>query len=93
MLRKSRLVTAMQREKTIAFDRDLKEAVSDVKKQEYRRELLVAHNLAALQIIDHRVRTDPQLTVYDRLQLLSKIEQFDVSAGQEQLRGREKTRP
>jgi hypothetical protein len=79
--RGGRKASAMQREKTaVAFDQDLKEAISDVKRQEYRRELLVALNSAALRTIDHKVRSDSQLTMNDRLQLLSEIEQYDTSA-------------
>ena len=81
----------MQREQTDAFNRDLKEAISDVKKREYRRELLSAVDSATLRIIDHRIRTDSQLTVNDRLQLLSEIERFEVPAGQEELPGRERS--
>jgi hypothetical protein len=79
----------MQRERTEPFRLDLKEAISAVKKREYRRELLVAPNSAMLRTIDYRVRTDSQLTMYDRLQLLSEIEQFDLSARQEGQPGRE----
>ena len=80
----------MLREKTDVFNRELKEPISDVKKHEYRQELVVALNPAALGIIDFRVRTDSQLAMNDRLQLLSEIEQFGASASQEKLQVGEK---
>jgi hypothetical protein len=64
----------MQRAKAVqVFDQDLKEAISDVKRDEYKRELENARNLAALDIIEHRIRTDFQLTRNDRLQLLAEV--------------------
>jgi hypothetical protein len=72
----------MQRAKAVQiFDQDLKEAISDVKKDEYRRELENARDLAALEIIEHRIRTDFQLTRGDRLQLLAEVERATALAG------------
>lgn len=71
----------MQRAKvTQAFDQDLKEAISDVKKDEYERALEEAHDLMALNAIEHRIRTDFQLTQDDRVQLLGDIERVAASA-------------
>ena len=72
----------MQKAKAVqVFDQDLKEAISDVKKDEYRRELENVRNLAALNIIEHRIRTDFQLTRNDRLQLLGEAERATALAG------------
>ena len=71
----------MEREQIAAFNRDLKEAISDVRKHEYRREVQIATNSDALRAIDNRVRTDSQLIMQDRLQLLSEIEGSDMFAG------------
>ncbi len=72
----------MQRAKAVqVFDQDLKEAISDVKKDEYRRELETVRNSVALGIIGHRTRTDFQLTRNDRLQLLAEVERATALAG------------
>jgi hypothetical protein len=72
----------MQRAKTVqVLDRDLKEAISDVKKNEYRMELKRSRNSVALSAIEHRIRVDFQLTGNDRLQLLAEVERADALAG------------
>lgn len=72
----------MQRAKAVqVFDQDLKEAISDVRKDEYRRELETVHNLVRLEIIEHKIRTDFQLTRNDRLQLLAEVERATALAG------------
>lgn len=64
----------MQRTKAVqVFDKDLKDAISEVKKEKYRRELMAAHSSLALDIIENRVRADYQLTSDDRFQLMSEI--------------------
>ena len=75
----------MQRTKASqVLDYELRDAVSDAKKNEYRRELQIVPNSAALRTIDFRVRTDSQLTMRDRLILLSEIERLDMPAGKEE---------
>jgi len=65
----------MQRAKSNKlFDQDVKEAISGVKKEEYRRALEEAHAPNALTTVEHSVRIDFQLTQHDRLQLLGEIE-------------------
>ena len=72
----------MQRAKTVqVFDQDLKEAISDVKKDEYRRELETVRDLVALGVMEHRIMTDFQLTRNDRLQLLAEVERATALAG------------
>ena len=83
----------MQRIKTNAYSRDVKEAISEIKKHEYRRKLFVALNPAALRDIDYRVRTDSQLTMRDKLRLLSEIEGTDISSGQKELPNRTRAPP
>jgi hypothetical protein len=56
-----------------SFERDLKETVSDVKKEEYRREMRQAASLESLFSIEREVETDFQLTQSDRLQLLGEV--------------------
>ena len=63
------------------FDQDLKEAISDVKTNEYWRELKSARSSVALSAIEHRIRMDFQLTGNDRLQLLAEVEHADALAG------------
>ncbi len=71
-----------QRAKTVqVFDQDLKEAISDMKKSEYRRKLETAHDLFALNVMEHRIMTDFQLTRNDRLQLLAEVERATALAG------------
>jgi hypothetical protein len=71
----------MQRAKVIqVFGQDLKEAISDVKKDEYRKELEDARDSVALNVVEHRIRTDFQLTQDDRLQLLGDAERITASA-------------
>ncbi|MGP8124607.1 MAG: hypothetical protein ACLQEQ_01915 [Nitrososphaerales archaeon] len=72
----------MQRAKAVQiFEQDRKEAISDVKGDEYRRELGNARNLVALGIIEHKIRTDFQLTMSERLQLLAEVECATALAG------------
>ena len=72
----------MQRAKAVqVFDQDLKEAISDVKRDEYRRELETMRDLVWLDIIEHKIRTDFQLTRNDRLQLLAEVERATALAG------------
>ena len=72
----------MQRAKAVqVFDQDLKEAISDMKKDEYRGELESVRNLVVLGIIEHKIRTDFQLTRNDRLQLLAEVERATALAG------------
>jgi hypothetical protein len=53
----------MQKAKVMQdFDQDLKEAVSGVKKEEYRKAVEEARDLFALDIVEHRIRTDFQPT-------------------------------
>jgi hypothetical protein len=56
-----------------SFEQDLKEEVSDLKKEEYRREMREAANLAKLLSIEREVETDFQLTQSDRVQLLGEL--------------------
>ena len=71
----------MQRAKVVQdFDQDLKEAISSVKKEEYRKAVDKACDLLDLNIIEHRIRTDFQLTQDDRLQLLGDIERVTAMA-------------
>jgi ABC-type uncharacterized transport system ATPase subunit len=71
----------MQRAKVVQdFDQDLKEAISSVKKEEYRKAVDKACDLLDLNIIEHRIRTDFQLTQDDRLQLLGDIERVTALA-------------
>lgn len=64
----------MQRAKaTQVLEQDLKEAISNVKKDEYRRALREAHDLTVLDSIEHRIRTDSQLAQDDRVQLLGEL--------------------
>jgi hypothetical protein len=65
----------MQRAKVMqVLERNLKEAISNVKKDGYRRTLGNAHDMTALNVIEHRIRTDFQLTQDDRIQLLGDVE-------------------
>lgn len=72
----------MQRAKAVQmFEQDVKEAILDVKKDEYRRELENVRKLVALNIIEHKIRTDFQLTRNDRLQLLGEVERATALIG------------
>jgi len=72
----------MQRAKAVqAFDRDLKEAISDVRKDGYKKALAAAHDPGALSFIEHEIRSDFQLTRNDRLQLLGQVELASASFG------------
>jgi hypothetical protein len=62
------------------FARDLKEAISNVKRDEYRRALGETHDPMVLNAMEHRVRTDSQLTQDDRVQLLGEIERVAALA-------------
>jgi hypothetical protein len=67
----------MQRAKVMqVFEQDLKEAISSVKKDEYRRALREAHDLEVLNSIEHEIRIDFQLTQDDRIELLSELNAF-----------------
>ena len=57
----------------LSFEQDLKETVSDVKKEEYRREMRQAASLESLFSIEREVETDFQLTQSDRVQLLGEL--------------------
>lgn len=59
---------------------DLKEAISNVRRQGYRRALGEARVLMALNTIEHKIRTDPQLTQDDRVQLLGDAERVAALA-------------
>ncbi|HYB75391.1 MAG TPA: hypothetical protein VEC08_00380 [Nitrososphaerales archaeon] len=72
----------MQRAKAVhVFDQDLREAISGVKKDGYRKVLEEAHDQASLRVIEHEIRSDFQLTGDDRLQLLGEAEQASASFG------------
>jgi len=65
----------MQRARaTQVFSRDLREAISDLKKDGYRRALEEAHDQVALSLIERGIRSDYQLGRDDRLQLLAQVE-------------------
>jgi len=65
----------MQRAKAVqVLDQDLKEAISDVKKDGYRKALRESHDQAVLSIIEHEIRSDSQLTRDDSLQLIGEVE-------------------
>ena len=65
----------MQRAKALqVFNHELMDAISEIKKEEYRREMEAAHDPVALDAIGDRVRADCQLTADDRFQLVSEIE-------------------
>jgi hypothetical protein len=65
----------MQRAKALPlFDQGLKDAISEVRRDEYRRELAAAPSSVSLNVIENRVRADYQLTLDDRLQLVGEIE-------------------
>jgi hypothetical protein len=57
----------------LSFEQDLKETVSDVKKEEYRREMRQAASLEGLLSIEREVEADFQLTQSDRVQLLGEL--------------------
>ena len=72
----------MQRAKAVqVFDQDLKEAISSVKRNGYRKALGAARDRASLALIEHEVRADFQLTRDDRLQLLADVEGASALAG------------
>jgi hypothetical protein len=72
----------VQKAKTIqVFDQDLKEAISDVKKSEYRRKLETLRDPVALDAMEHGIMIDFQLTSSDRLQLLAEVERATALAG------------
>lgn len=67
----------MQRAKAMnAFDQDLKEAISSVKRDEYRKVMGNTHSPMVLIAIERRIRTDSQLTRDDRMQLLGDVERL-----------------
>lgn len=57
-----------------SFNHDLRDAISEIRRDEYRRELAAASNPVSLGVIEDRVKADHQLTSDDRLQLISEIE-------------------
>lgn len=72
----------MQRAKAVqVFDQDVREAISDVKKDGYRKALGEAHGPVGLSLIEHEIRLDFQLTRDDRLQLLGEVEHASASFG------------
>ena len=74
----------MQRAKTLqAFRHDLREAISEVKKEGHRKSLEEVHDLVSLGRVDHEIRSDFQLTIDDRLQLLGEVELALASYGRE----------
>jgi len=83
----------MHREQTYGFSRELKEAISDVKRHEYERELLATLDPAGLRTIDYMVRADSQLTVLDRLELLGEMERLAVPVDPGESSWREEARP
>lgn len=67
-------MSQVQKAKVVqVFDHDLKEAISDVKKDWYRKVLKEVHDSVALAAVEHEIRTDPQLTRDDRLQILGDV--------------------
>ena len=56
------------------YDQDLKEAISYVKRNGYRKALEGASSPTALRAIEQQVMTDFQLTQSDRARLLGDIE-------------------
>ena len=63
------------------FEKDLSEAVSDLKTEGYAREIENAQDLAGLDIVGHKTRTDFQLTRNDRFELLAEVEHATALAG------------
>jgi len=71
----------MHRSKAVPeFDRDLKEAISSVRRDQYRRTLAETRDPAALDALEHTVRTDFQLTRDDRAELLGDIDSVTTLA-------------
>jgi hypothetical protein len=62
-----------QRRAVQVSDESLKEAISDVKREGYRRAIVGAHSVASLTRIEHEIRFDFQLTQDARLQLLGEV--------------------
>jgi len=78
----ARGVDEVKRAKAVQLlDQDLKEAISDLKKDEYRRGLEGAHDLVAMGVIEGKIRMDSQLTMTDRMLLLSEVECATELAG------------
>jgi len=72
----------VQRAKAVQIlDQDVKEAISDMKKDEYRRALEGAHDSVALGIIENKIRVDFQPVMADKLLLLSEVECTTALAG------------
>jgi hypothetical protein len=63
------------------FDHDLKEAISGVKRDEYRKVMGNTLSPMVLIAIERRIRTDSQLTRDDRMQLLGDVERFAALVG------------
>jgi len=60
---------------------DLKKAISDVKRDHYRRTLAATHDSMALRDVEQRIRIDSQLTQDDRLQLLGEVGSLTAMMG------------
>jgi len=56
------------------IEKDVKDAISGARKNEYLKELSEVHDLTALRIIEHRMKTDDRLTECDRMILTNKVE-------------------
>lgn len=70
-----------QRERALqVFDENLKDAISEIKRDEYRRELASVYDYVSLGAIENRIMADHQLTSEDRLQLFGEIECAMTSA-------------
>jgi hypothetical protein len=63
------------------FDQDLKETISNVKRDEYRKVMGNTQSPMDLIVIECRIRTDSQLTRDDRMQLLGDAERFAALVG------------
>ena len=64
-----------------ALGQDLKKAISDVKRDQYRRMLAATHDSMALRYVEQRIRIDSQLTQDDRLQLLGEVGSLTAMMG------------
>jgi hypothetical protein len=86
----------MQRAKVLqVFEQDLKESISGLKKDEYRRAMRDAHDQMALNSIEHEININFQLIQDDRIQLLSelnvlprlRVDQINPTEGMNTIRG------
>jgi len=72
----------MQRAKAVeVYGQDLKDVISELRKEAHRKALGGAHDIVALRLIEHKVRSDFQLTRDDRLELLAEVELASASFG------------